>query len=209
MSGVTSRATRDCEKDDATMSTLVRAITVSALVLTTVSVGCARRPSVTSMAAAPTATVAQTPAESPAAAPRTADAVVVEERLQEVAIVERPAPSTFSENSNVKSIYFDFDRSEIRSGDAKTLETDAGWLKTNDMLILIEGQCDERGTDEYNLALGDRRARATMNYLVAQGVAADRITTVSYGKERPVCTEHTEACWALNRRAHILVKPRG
>jgi len=191
------------------MSPLVRAITVSALVLTTVSVGCARRPSVTSMAAGPAATVAQTPAESPAAAPRTADAVVVEERLQEVVIVERPTPSTFSENSNVKSIYFDFDRSEIRPGDAKRLETDAGWLKTNDMLILIEGQCDERGTDEYNLALGDRRARATMNYLVAQGVAADRITTVSYGEERPVCTEHTEACWALNRRAHILVKPRG
>ena len=191
------------------MSTLARAITVSALVLTSVFVGCARRPSVTSMAAAPTAAVAQTPAESPAAAPQHADTVVVEERLREVAIVERPAPSTFSENPNIKSIYFDFDRSEIRPGDAKTLETDAGWLKTNDMLILIEGQCDERGTDEYNLALGDRRARATVNYLIAQGVAADRISTVSYGKERPVCSEHTEACWALNRRAHILVRPRG
>ena len=191
------------------MSTLARAITVSALVLTSVFVGCARRPSVTSMAAAPTAPVAQTPAESPAAAPRNADAVVVEERQQEVVIVERPAPSTFSEHPNIKSIYFDFDRSEIRPGDAKTLETDAGWLKTSDVLILIEGQCDERGTDEYNLALGDRRARATVNYLVAQGVAADRISTVSYGKERPVCSEHTEACWALDRRAHILVRPRG
>src|SRR5438552_9976196 len=110
---------------------------------------------------------------------------------------------------SVKTIYFDFDRYEIRPGDATTLEADAAWLKTNDVLILIEGQCDERGTGEYNLALGDRRARAAMNYLVSLGVRAGRISTVSYGKERPVCTEHTEACWALNRRAHVLVKPRG
>ena len=109
----------------------------------------------------------------------------------------------------MKTIYFDFDRYEIRPGDATTLEADAAWLKTNDVLILIEGQCDERGTGEYNLALGDRRARAAMNYLVSLGVRAVRISTVSYGKERPVCTEHTEACWALNRRAHVLVKPRG
>ena len=109
----------------------------------------------------------------------------------------------------MKTIYFDFDRYEIRPGDATTLEADAAWLKTNDVLILIEGQCDERGTVEYNLALGDRRARAAMNYLVSLGVRAGRISTVSYGKERPVCTEHTEACWALNRRAHVLVKPRG
>ena len=77
------------------------------------------------------------------------------------------------------------------------------------MLILVEGQCDERGTDEYNLALGDRRARATMTYLAALGIATSRMSTVSYGKERPVCAEHDEACWELNRRAHIVVKPRG
>src|SRR5262249_44519901 len=105
-----------------------------------------------------------------------------------------PDPASFTENRNVKSVYFDFDQYEIRAGDGRTLEQDASWMKTNDMLVLIEGQCDERGTDAYNLA---------------QGVAGDRINIVSYGKERPVCTEHTEACWALNRRAHILVKPRG
>ena len=129
------------------------------------------------------------------------------ERREEIA--QRPNPATFAENANVKPIYFDFDRYEIRPGDATTLDGDAAWLKTNDLLILIEGQCDERGTVEYNLALGDRRARAAMNYLVSLGVRAGRISTVSYGKERPVCTEHNEACWALNRRAHILVKPRG
>jgi peptidoglycan-associated lipoprotein len=189
------------------MRTFVRVTTVSALVLTTALVGCARRPSVTSMAAAPgaaPAAVTQTPGESAGAAPRS----VFEER-REIVIVERPEPATFGEDSHVNPIYFDFDQYVIRPGDAKTLEADAAWLKTNDVLILIEGQCDERGTDEYNLALGDRRARATMSYLSALGIATDRMSTVSYGKERPVCAEHTESCWALNRRAHIVVKPRG
>ena len=74
--------------------------------------------------------------------------------------------------------------------------------------MLIEGHCDERGTNEYNLALGERRAKSTMNYLVSQGIQASRITIISYGEERPVCTEKTEECWAKNRRAHFLVKPR-
>ena len=74
--------------------------------------------------------------------------------------------------------------------------------------MLIEGHCDERGTDAYNLALGDRRASSAMNYLVSRGVRATRITTLSYGEERPVCREHTEMCWAKNRRSHFLVKAR-
>jgi len=191
------------------MRTLFQATTVSALVLTTMFVGCARRPSVLSSATAPTSATA--PSGPPAAAaPATTEgdaaaAVAVEER--EI-ITERPAPSTFAENANVKPIYFDFDRYDIRPDDARTLEADAAWLKDNNVLILIEGQCDERGTEEYNLALGDRRARATMNYLASLGIATNRMSTVSYGKERPVCTEHAEACWALNRRAHIVVKPR-
>ncbi|MDP2701178.1 MAG: OmpA family protein, partial [Candidatus Rokubacteria bacterium] len=75
-------------------------------------------------------------------------------------------------------------------------------------LVLIEGHADERGTNEYNLALGEKRAKAAMNYLVAQGVQASRITIISYGKERPVCTEKTEACWAKNRRDNFLTKAR-
>jgi peptidoglycan-associated lipoprotein len=74
--------------------------------------------------------------------------------------------------------------------------------------VLIEGHCDERGTNEYNLALGERRAKATMNYLVSQGIQANRITIISYGEERPVCNEKTDSCYAKNRRAHFLVKPR-
>src|SRR4029077_5905610 len=118
-------------------------------------------------------------------------------------------PAQFEENANLKDVYFDFDQSDIRHQDAKTLDANAAWLKTrgND-LVLIEGHCDERGTNEYNLALGERRARATMNYLASQGGQASRITIISYGKERPTCTEHTESCWAQNRRAHFLVKAR-
>ena len=110
-------------------------------------------------------------------------------------------------NPNLKEIHFDFDKYNIRPGDAKILDENATWLKTNPRnLILIEGHCDERGTAEYNLALGERRAKSTMNYLVAQGVQASRITIISYGKERPLCTEKTEACWARNRRANFLTK---
>jgi peptidoglycan-associated lipoprotein len=120
----------------------------------------------------------------------------------------RPPVSEFAANPNLKDIYFDFDKYDIRPGDAKILDTNATWLKGNDQLVLIEGHCDERGTNEYNLALGERRAKATMNYLVSQGVQAGRITIISYGEERPLCTEHNEACWAKNRRAHFLSKAR-
>jgi peptidoglycan-associated lipoprotein len=91
----------------------------------------------------------------------------------------------------------------------KTLDANRTWLKAHDnSLVLIEGHCDERGTAEYNLALGERRATSTMNYLVSRGIPAGRITIVSYGKERPVCTEHNQRCWARNRRDHFLVKDR-
>jgi peptidoglycan-associated lipoprotein len=110
-------------------------------------------------------------------------------------------------SDNLKDIHFDFDKYNIRPGDAKILDANATWLTANARnLVLIEGHCDERGTAEYNLALGERRAKSTMSYLVAHGVAANRITIISYGKERPLCTDKNEACWARNRRAHHLVK---
>ena len=104
-------------------------------------------------------------------------------------------------------IYFDFDKYEIGADAAKTLDANAAWLKSRpNYLLLVEGHCDERGTTEYNLTLGDRRAKATMNYLVSRGVEARRITVVSYGEDRPQCQGHNEACWAKNRRARFLVK---
>jgi peptidoglycan-associated lipoprotein len=118
-----------------------------------------------------------------------------------------PAPKEFVAVDELKDIHFDFDKYDIRPGDAKILDAITQWTKANPKyLILIEGHADERGTNEYNLALGERRAKATMNYLVSQGVQANRFTLISYGEERPQCIEKNEACWSKNRRAHFLVK---
>ena len=120
-----------------------------------------------------------------------------------------PPPSEFTASAVVRPIHFAFDRADIRPLDRPILDANAEWLRANaDHLVLIEGHCDERGTAEYNMALGERRAREAMEYLVARGIAEDRITITTYGFERPLCTEHTEACWARNRRAVFLVKPR-
>ena len=98
-------------------------------------------------------------------------------------------------------IYFDFDKSTIRPDAAATLDRKIPWLQANPgMRIRIEGNADERGSDEYNLALGQRRAASAKRYLVERGISADRFDLVSYGEERPVCTEHNEACWQQNRR---------
>jgi peptidoglycan-associated lipoprotein len=118
-----------------------------------------------------------------------------------------PSPKEFVESAALRDVYFDFDRYDVRNGDKGTLDENAKWLQSNQSaLLLIEGHADERGTNEYNLALGERRAKATRDYLVSVGIDAGRITVISYGEERPVCTEKTDACWAKNRRAHFLVK---
>ncbi len=120
----------------------------------------------------------------------------------------RPELKEFKPSERLQDIFFDFDRYDIRPGDATILDTDAEWLRSNtDYLLLIEAHCDERGTNEYNVALGEHRAQAAKNYLVGQGIATSRITTFSWGEERPFCVDRTEACWALNRRAHFLIKP--
>jgi peptidoglycan-associated lipoprotein len=121
----------------------------------------------------------------------------------------RPPIKDFRTAAHLEDIHFDYDRADIREADSRILDANAGWLKANaDHLVVIEGHCDERGTSEYNTALGDRRAKATMNYLVSRGVASSRITVISYGKERPTCSERSSECWAKNRRAHFLVRPR-
>jgi peptidoglycan-associated lipoprotein len=171
--------------------------------------GCARRPAtVAASAAAPAAASSPAPAPAPSA-PSAAPAPPAPAPAAAPAPAPRPVPKEFMAVAALKEVYFDFDKYDIRPEDAKTLGANATWLKSNgDNLVLIEGHCDERGTNEYNLALGERRAKATMNYLVSQGIQANRITIISYGEERPVCTEKTEACWAKNRRANFLVKPR-
>jgi peptidoglycan-associated lipoprotein len=118
-----------------------------------------------------------------------------------------PSPKEFVETSALRDVHFDFDRYEIRAQDKGVLDENANWLKSNSAaFLLIEGHADERGTNEYNLALGERRAKATRDHLVSLGIDGGRITVISYGEERPMCTERTETCWAQNRRAHFLVK---
>jgi peptidoglycan-associated lipoprotein len=116
------------------------------------------------------------------------------------------APNTMSEeqqfNANVQPIFFDYDTSDIRPDAQATLQKDADWLKQHsDVKVVVGGYCDERGSDEYNLALGQRRADATKDALVSLGVPAASMSVISYGKEKPFCTESTEQCWQLNRRA--------
>ena len=110
------------------------------------------------------------------------------------------------ESKMLKDITFDFDKYDIRPQDASILKENAALLmKYPNMKIQIEGHCDERGTIEYNLALGERRANSCKNYLISLGVPRDRISTISYGKERPLDPGHTEEAWAKNRRAHTVV----
>jgi len=104
--------------------------------------------------------------------------------------------------ANVQDIFFDYDTDAIRNDAQATLSKDASYLVSHsDVKIVLGGYCDERGSDEYNLALGQRRADATKNALVTAGVAATRIRVISYGKEKPFCSESSEACWQQNRRA--------
>ncbi len=122
---------------------------------------------------------------------------------------QRPRQDEFVAAPELKTVRFDFDKALLRPDAVDALTSNAAWLKENvDTLVLIEGNCDEKGTSEYNLALGDRRAKAAMDYLEANGIAKDRMTTVSYGKERPACSENTEECMKQNRRADFKVKSR-
>jgi peptidoglycan-associated lipoprotein len=114
---------------------------------------------------------------------------------------------------DLRDIHFDSGTADIRPGDAKILHANAAWLRANpSYLVLIEGHADNRGTtdrkNELNMDLGERRAQAAMNYLIAQGVDPSRITILSYGEELPQCAEPSERCWRLNRRSRFLVKPR-
>jgi peptidoglycan-associated lipoprotein len=117
-----------------------------------------------------------------------------------------PAPVGVDTTAITAPIYFDFDKSDIRTDAAATLDRKIPWLQANPgMRIRIEGNADERGSDEYNLALGQRRAAAAKRYLVERGIDATRFDLVSYGEERPVCTDHNEDCWQRNRRDDFVI----
>lgn len=106
----------------------------------------------------------------------------------------------------VQDAYFDLDKADIRSDARSAMAKTADFLRNYPQVkVVIEGHCDERGSTEYNLALGDRRAAAVKQYLVSLGIAADRMSTVSYGKEKPFCMESNEDCWQKNRRGHFVM----
>jgi len=119
-----------------------------------------------------------------------------------------PAPTVSDEDlfsQNIKDVYFDYDKSDIRADQQSSLQADAQFLGQHTSInFTIEGHCDERGSTDYNLALGDKRANAVKDALTAAGVSAGRIKTISYGKEKPFCTESNEACWQQNRRGHVI-----
>jgi peptidoglycan-associated lipoprotein len=111
-------------------------------------------------------------------------------------------------SSPLKDVYFDFDRNDLRADAREILKANSAWLKANPgAQVQIEGHCDERGTTEYNVALGSRRAESVKDYLVTLGSSADRLSTISYGEEIPVCREQTEECWQQNRRVRFVVQP--
>ena len=132
-------------------------------------------------------------------------------RLTVAAAAAPPPPPTTSVtdedlfSQNIKDVYFDYDKSDVRGDQQSSVQADVAFLNQHaNISITIEGHCDERGSTDYNLALGDQRASAVKNALTAGGISASRIKTISYGKEKPFCTESNEACWQQNRRGHLV-----
>ena len=128
-----------------------------------------------------------------------------------------PPPQAITEtldemfNKKVRDVYFDYDKSDIRDDQKQTLGDAADFLKSSmgaSVKVSVEGHCDERGSEEYNLGLGDRRANAVKNYLISLGIGSDRLNPISYGKERPQCREATEECYQKNRRGHFVMTGR-
>jgi len=138
---------------------------------------------------------------------------IMEERVTEKVeapgretVVESAVPSEEQVKSIFKDVLFDYDKYEIRPDAREGLSTIAAYLgKNKGINIVVEGHCDERGTNEYNLALGEKRAKSAKNYLSSLGVSPDRMIVITFGEEKPVCTDQSESCWQQNRRAHFLI----
>jgi len=150
----------------------------------------------------------QAPPQSSAAPPMRTAQVEPPKPVAPPAAPSAPAAAALSA-SELEDAYFDFNMDNLRDDARVALDADAKLLRDHPgAKIRIEGHCDERGTIEYNVALGQRRANAARDYLITSGVNASAISTVSYGKDRPFCTEHAESCWSKNRCAHVTL-PNG
>ena len=132
--------------------------------------------------------------------------VVQEPQLTEEEVFLQKSLDQINREKPLGTIYFDYDRAVVRGDAQAVLDTNAAWLKKfRTAKVLVEGHCDERGTEEYNLALGEKRAKAAQDYLLSLGVASDRIKIISYGKSQPINPGHDEGAWQMNRRAQFLV----
>ncbi len=186
-------------------------ITVGLAGMFTIS-ACHKAVPVASVPPAPAPTVAATPAPAPRIAPK---AAAVNVRPSQPVQSARSATMTPQERATLterlarlEDALFDYDKAAIRSDATTVLKDDVGVIR--DILanypsqkLVIEGNADERGSSEYNLALGDKRARAAEEFLTTMGIPDAQLTVISYGKDHPICTDQTEACWQKNRRAHI------
>jgi peptidoglycan-associated lipoprotein len=177
--------------------------------LSVMGVGCHKKAAMVTPPPAPAAAPAPAPAPPPA---RQRPAVVAETpkpASRPEPAVSRNTPKSLEDLLNqLLDAYFDYDQAVLRTDAQTALNKNSSALREllkefPDTKFLVEGNCDERGSAEYNLALGDRRAAAAKEFLTQIGVPAERLTTISYGQERPTCTEHNEACWQKNRRAHL------
>ncbi|MFA4873984.1 MAG: peptidoglycan-associated lipoprotein Pal [bacterium] len=118
---------------------------------------------------------------------------------------QQKKPKAAATTAGLQKIHFDFDKSNIKPEFEPVLKGNADWMNSHPKSkVTIEGHCDERGSIEYNIGLGDRRANSAKSYMTKLGIGGDKLSTISYGKERPVCTEHTESCWWQNRRAEFI-----
>jgi len=132
--------------------------------------------------------------------------VVQEPQLSEEELFLQKSLDQINREKPLGTVYFDYDRAVIRDDARATLDANAAWMKKfRSAKILVEGHCDERGTEEYNLALGEKRAKAAQDYLLSTGVGSDRIRIISYGKSQPLNPGHDEGAWQMNRRAQFLI----
>ena len=186
-------------------STMRIVYTMGVLVGSLALLGCPKRPEVAM--AGPGAVgpgAAKAPAMSAAKPVPKAAEIPVSRPISPAETSVKPAPAVAE--SPLQDLFFNFDDATVLADQMKALEKDFAWLKAHPTAkVTIEGTCDERGTEEYNLALGERRAKSAKTSLAAEGIAADRIGTISYGKDRPFVLGHNEKAWRLNRRDHFVV----
>ncbi len=180
----------------------MKKLIVVSMIVGMIGAGCAHKAVVQSE------TPVQKPAtvvESKPVAARTAGQVVPPENINEKGLAEMERLKKEIQ-AKLKDIHFNFDKYDLEA-DAKPILNDLAnvFMKHPKLKVIIEGNCDERGTKEYNLALGDKRANAAKQYLISAGIPSARIDTISYGKEKPLCTQSTEECWTKNRRDHFVL----